>query len=186
MKSSSYRCDMSRLADFPDATPVRVVPCAPPLSAEDAAGLSGALDRLFAQFAREGRVRAWAIEVQLGGAALIIAYQPGDDEGHADLSGCSRDKIAGVLAAWEARCPTRTLSAPPILIAPAGSPRCVDRTDLRALVQTRQADDDTPVYDTTATTIGVWRSSPRRAGDTPLAAVIARARTINTLAESGS
>ncbi len=148
------------LADLADDAHIQLVPCDPPLGHADAIALSGAGDKLFAQFAREGRVAAWAIEAQVDGAVLAIAWQ-GDE----DLSGCSRDKIARLLLAHEQRDGRRLLSAPPIVVAGRAGARCVDRAGLRALAARGEVDAGSVVYDLRAATLGAWR----RASAIPIA-----------------
>ena len=138
------------LADLPDHARVHLVPCDPPLDAGDAEALVGQFDKLFAQFAREGRLQAWAVGAQLDGALLALAWI-GDD----DLSGCSRDKVARLLLTHEERSGRRLLSAPPILVATSSGARCVDRRGLRELIAAGGVEG---VYDLRAPTLGAWRS----------------------------
>lgn len=157
------------LADLPDEARIHLVPCDPPLPSDEAAALAAQLDRLFTQFAREGRVSAWAAAAQADGAVLLIAWV-GDD----DLSGCSRDKVARLLLAHEERAGRRLLSAPPIVVATASGPRCVDRRGLRALVASGAVDAAAGVYDLRVPTLGAWRSAGRvPLGRSPFAALLA-------------
>ena len=145
------------LADLPDHARLHLVPCDPPLAAADAEALVAQADKLFTQFAREGRLGAWAIEAQVDGAVLAMAWV-----GDADLSGCSRDKVARLLLTHEECTGRRLLGAPPILVATTAGARCVDRRGLRELIASGAVEG---VYDLRAATLGAWRS----AGRVPLA-----------------
>ena len=145
------------LSDLPDHARLHLVPCDPPLSPGDAEAFAGQFDKLFAQFAREGRLEAWAVASELDGAVLALAWT-----GEEDLSGCSRDKVARLLLTHEERSGRRLLSAPPILAATSAGARCVDRRGLRELIAAGALQG---VYDLRAPTLGVWR----RGGCAPLA-----------------
>lgn len=127
------------MSGLPDDARCRVILCQPPL-ADDA--LPRALDKLFAQFAREGRCRAWSCEAVHEGAALLLAWTP-----DAALSGCSHDKIHGVLAAHG-----RDPVPPPFCLRLAGGWRCLDRAGAR-----RHAAVDTPLLDHRCERLGDWR-----------------------------
>jgi hypothetical protein len=159
------------LAQLPDSARLLLVPSDPPLAGTDLAGLLAQVDKLFAQFAREGKVSAWGAEALAGGAILGIAW-----DGDADLSGCSRDLVARLLMTHEERSGRRLLSAPPIVVAARARTACVDRAGLRRLVATGEAGGETPVYDLRCATIGAWRAAPTRAlAAGPLAGVLAAA-----------
>lgn len=142
------------LADLSDHARLQLVPCDPPLTLAEGAALAAQLDKLFIQFAREDRIHAWAIAVEVEGALLVIAW-----EGDSELSGCSRDKVARLLLGHEERSGRRLLSAPPILIATAAGPRCVDRPGLRQLIASGAVDGQAAVYDLHAPTLGAWRTA---------------------------
>lgn len=125
---------------LPDDARCRVILAAPPL-ADDA--LPRALDKLFAQFVREGRCTAWSCAAEHAGAALVLAWTP-----DAPLSGCSHDKIAGVLAAHG-----RDPVPPPFCVRLGDVWRCVDRTGLRNLAKA-----DTPFLDHRLERLGDWRT----------------------------
>lgn len=147
---------MHAFADLPDDARVQVLPCDPPLTPEQSAALIAAIDKLFAQFAKEARLEGWAAEPAAGGALLVIA-----SHGAEVLSGCSKDKLAQILAAHEQRTGCRLLDAPPIVVEVASTPRCVDRATLRTLVTQGAVSALTFVYDTRVDRLGDWRSRGR-------------------------
>jgi hypothetical protein len=149
---------------------VRLLAVDPPLSPAAAQALLAALDKLLAQFAREGRLQRWAVASEAGGAALVIAWEG------PPISGCSHDKLAQVLAKHEAESGSSMLAAPPILIEVAGRPRAIDRAALKALVAAGQAGPGSTHWDLRVTTLGAWRRRGRRpAGETWLAPLLAPA-----------
>ena len=145
---------------LPDQASLQLVPCDPPLTLDATASLADQFAKLFAQFAREGRVSTWAVEAQADGSLLAIAWV-----GDADLSGCSRDKIARLLLTHEERHGRHLLSAPPIVVATHAGVRCVDRRGLRELIATGAVDAESLIYDLRCATLGAWRA----AGSVPLA-----------------
>ncbi len=147
---------MPALADLPDHARVQALPCDPSLTSAQAGDLIAAISKLFTQFVKENRIERWAIEPAAGGALLVIAWH-----GTEDLSGCSKDKLAQVLAAHEERTRSRLLAAPPIVIEVGGVARCVDRAGLRALAAQGVVGADTPVYDTRLEHLGDWRARSR-------------------------
>lgn len=161
---------MPGLDDLGDDALVRLLAADPPLSADASAALVGALDKLMAQFARDGRLTRWAVATDAGGAALVIAW-----EGPA-ISGCSHDKLAQVLAKHEESSGSRMLAAPPILLEIAGQPRAIDRATLKTLVASGQAGPTSTHWDLRVGTLGDWRHHGRRpARETWLAPLIAPA-----------
>ena len=159
---------MSGLDDLGDDALVRLLAADPPLSAEASAVLVSALDKLMAQFARDGRLTRWAVSTDAGGAALVIAW-----EGPA-ISGCSHDKLAQVLAKHEASSGSSMLAAPPILIEIAGAARAIDRATLKKLVAASQAGPTSMHWDLRISTLGEWRKHGRRpAAETWLAPLLA-------------
>ncbi|HYE03898.1 MAG TPA: hypothetical protein VEL07_00135 [Planctomycetota bacterium] len=156
------------LADLPDDAYVQIVALDPPPA--DAGEIVAALDKLLRQLAREGRIAAWAVEAAAGGAALVIAWH-----GAEDLSGCSKDKLAQVLADRERRGGVAILSAPPLLVELAGGARAVDRATLRRLIADGAVDAATPVYDRRVRRLGEWRAHGRVAlGASWLAELVGR------------
>ncbi len=129
---------------LPDDASCRVVTCDPPLS-DDA--LPEALGKLFAQFVREQRCDAWSCMREHAGAALVLAWTP-----DVALSGCSHDKINGVLASHE-RDGRRLLAPPPMCIRTDDGWRCVDRAGLRRL-----ATAATAMLDHRLERLGDWRT----------------------------
>jgi hypothetical protein len=155
------------MPDLTDDCLVRIATIAPPLNAESAAALVRALDKLFAQFAREARCQAWSITVEAGGAAVVMGWS-----GPA-LSGCSHDKINGVLTAQETATGAALLAAPPIL---AGDPpRALDRSRLKQAITQGAIDGSTPWFDVRAATLGAWRASPRPLRDSPFGLLLSAA-----------
>lgn len=147
---------MPALSDLPPNARLVLRPIHPPLTPDAAAALVQAIDKLFAQFTREDRVSAHAVEVLANGAVLAVAFV--DDT---PLSGCSHDKLAQVLAAHEARTGAKVLDAPPIMVEVDGTPTCVDRAGLKALVAAGRVSADTTHWDLRVDTIGAWRERGR-------------------------
>lgn len=147
---------MPSLDELADHALVRLLAADPPLSAEASTALLSALDKLMAQFARDGRLTRWAVATDAGGAALIIAW-----EGDA-ISGCSHDKLAQVLAKHEESSGCRMLTAPPILIEITGRPQAVDRATLKKLAAAGQAGPASTHWDLRVGTLGEWRRHGRR------------------------
>lgn len=157
------------LADLPDDAQVRVIASDPVFTSALGAELAAAIDKLFVQFQREGRVVAWASEVQAGGAVLVLAWtdQP--------ISGCSHDKLGGVLEAFAAKSQRRLLDAPPIVIATRSGVRCTDRAGLRGLLAAGEVDGTSAVWLRSVTTLGEWRRDGGRSlMDGPLATLVNR------------
>ena len=125
---------------LPDAARCRIILCSPPC-ADDA--LAVAVGKLFAQFAREGRCERWSCTIEHAGAALVLAWLP-----DVALSGCSHDKIHGVLAAHG-----RDPVPPPFCVMVDGAWRCLDRAGLR-----QYANAATPLLDHRLERLGDWRA----------------------------
>lgn len=157
------------LADLPDTAQLRVIASDPPFDAATGQELQGAIDKLFVQFRREGRVADWASDLQAEGALLVLAWT------EAPISGCSHDKIGGVLAAFAERGNRRLLDAPPIVVATREGVRCTDRGGLRSMLADGIANGDSQLWLRSATTLGQWRNEAgRRLADSPLAALLRR------------
>jgi len=133
------------MPELPDDARCRILIADPDFG--DPAQLIAGLDKLFAQFAREQRLVGWDIHSAHDGAALVLAWTP-----DAPLSGCSHDKLNGVVALHETRTGCRILTAPPLRIRVGGCWRCVDRAGLRAM-----ADRSTPLIDHHLERVGDWR-----------------------------
>jgi hypothetical protein len=147
---------MTSLSDLPPTARLVLRPIHPPLAPDAVAGLVQAIDKLFAQFTREKRVSAHAVEVIADGAVLAVAFV--DDT---PLSGCSHDKLAQVLAAHEARTGAKLLDAPPIMVEVDGRPVSVDRAGLKALVTAGRVTRDSIHWDLRVDTIGGWHERGR-------------------------
>ncbi len=124
---------------LPDEARCRIILCHPPCTQD----LATAMGKLFAQFAREQRCNDWSCTVEHDGAALVLAWMP-----DTTLSGCSHDKIHGVLTAHG-----REPVPPPFCVRLDGAWRCLDRTGLRQL-----ATADTPMLDHRLERLGDWRA----------------------------
>jgi hypothetical protein len=158
---------MPSLDDLGDDALVRLLAAHPPLSPAAAVALLAALDKLLAQFAREGRLTRWAVASEADGAVVVIAWEG------PPISGCSHDKLAQVLARHEESSGASVLAAPPILIEVAGKPRALDRAALKALVAAGQAGPSSTHWDLRVGTLGEWRRRGRRpAGETWLAPLL--------------
>jgi hypothetical protein len=139
-----------------DTAEILLVPADPPLDAARWGRLEGALGKLFAQFAREGRTSAWGVELVAGGAIVAIAW-----EGSGQLSGCGRDTLTRLLLAQEVD-GQRLIGAPPLVVEVAGAARCCDRASLRALAASGAVGATTPAYDLRVADLGSWRVRGRR------------------------
>ncbi len=133
---------------LPDTAPVRILTCEPPLA--EGPALEAALGKLLAQFVREGRCAAGEATVAAGGRAIVIAW-----DGPA-LSGCSHDKINGVVTAFA----PQALVSPPILVEGA----CCLRGDLKRRVAAGEVTATTPWWDVRVTTLGAWQQQPQPLG----------------------
>ena len=149
-----------------DASLVRILAAEPALPPAAAAVLPTALDKLFAQFAREGRCSAHAVNVEQDGRFLVMAW-----DGPA-LSGCSHDKLSQVVAQHETRSGAVMLAAPPIAIGAPGAVALVDRPGLRALLAAAMVDGATPWWDVRAATLGAWRAGPLPLAASPFARLL--------------
>lgn len=147
---------MPALSDLPPTARLVLRPIHPPLAPEAATALVQAIDKLFAQFTREDRVSAHAVEVLADGAVLAVAFVDGTP-----LSGCSHDKLAQVLAAHEARTGAKLLDAPPIMVEVDGKPTSVDRSGLKALVAAGRVTSASTHWDLRVDTIGAWQERGR-------------------------
>jgi len=166
--AGAYEQVMDALADLPDQARIRLLPVDPPLDQDAGAALCAAIDKLMRQFAREGRLVRWAVEVLGGGAVLAIATLAGEE-----LSGCSQDKLAQLLAHHEQATNRRIVAAPPIVVEIAGQPRCLDRALLRACAARGEVTASSVHWDVRVLTLGAWRRAGRvAAGESWLAALL--------------
>lgn len=147
---------MPALSDLPPSARLALRPIHPPLTPDAANALVQAIDKLFAQFGRENRIAEHAVEVWADGAVLAIGFMD-----HGQLSGCSHDKLAQVLAAHEARTGAKLLDAPPIMVEVDGKPISVDRAGLKALVAAGRVTRDSTHWDLRVDTIGAWQERGR-------------------------
>ena len=153
----AYEQAMDELADLPDHARIRLLPVDPILDQAAGAALRAAIDKLMRQFAHEGRVGRWAVEVLGGGAVLAIATL-----GAEELSGCSQDKLASLLAHHEQLGSRLIVAAPPIVVEIAGQPRCLDRRRLRAGAERGEVTAASVHWDVRVATLGEWRRAGRR------------------------
>jgi hypothetical protein len=159
---------MDALDDLPDQARIRLLPVDPPLDQAAGAALCAAIDKLMRQFAREDRLERWAVCVLGGGAVLAIASL-----GAQELSGCSQDKLAQLLAHHEHALSRSIVAAPPIVVEIEGLPRCLDRRELRACAARGEVTAESVHWDVRVTTLGAWRRSGRcAAGSGWLAALL--------------
>ena len=145
---------------------VRVVASDPAMPPTIAREVTAAIDKLFLQFIREGRCTNAAVTTEADGRFLVIAWEG------PPLSGCSHDKIAQVIAAYEARCGCALLAAPPIAIGDPAAVHLTDRAGLRRMVASSACDAQTPVWDLRAVTLGDWRSGPVVLGSSVWASLV--------------
>ncbi|TVR13007.1 MAG: hypothetical protein EA401_07865 [Planctomycetota bacterium] len=134
---------------------LKVYPAYPPLPAQIAGELTTALDKLFVQFAREGRCLCGGAQVVTDGAFVLVAW-----EGH-DLSGCSYDKIAKILGRY-AESGHDLLTPPPLIIDRGRGVEWCSHGDFRAAVASGRVSDDAYAWDTMAQTLGEWRQGACR------------------------
>lgn len=121
----------------------RIVLLHPAIDSAAGERLRAACDKLFAQFVREGRCEAWSATVEHNGAALVLAWSPA-----VALSGCSHDKIHGLLAAHG-----REPVPPPLCVRLGDAWTCLDRAGLRA-----RATAATALLDHRLERLGDWRA----------------------------
>ncbi len=148
--------DDGNASSLPDSAEIRLVPPQPPLDAAAWAALSAALERRFALFTAQGRIRAHALALLAGGAVVLMAW-----EGAEPLSGCSRDAVSRDLLAAEegGQC---LISAPPLVVEVAGIPQVVDRSRLRVLIQDGLVTGASILYDLNLVQLGAWRQHGRQ------------------------
>jgi hypothetical protein len=142
----------TRLADLPDTAFLRIIPSEPALDQDQGDALMSALDKLFVQFAKEGRIDTWAIEKDPEGPFLLAAWCS------ADLSGCSKDKIAQVLALHEERTGAALLAPPPLAVLDGAVTRFFGHKTFAEAVRSGSISSDTLAWDTLAADLGAWRS----------------------------
>jgi hypothetical protein len=128
---------------LPDAARCRIILLTPPANPADGERLANACSKLFAQFIREGRCDSASCTIEHDGAALVLAWTS-----DAPLSGCSHDKIHGVLAAHG-----RDPVPPPFCVQLDGTWRCLARGEFR-----RTAQVATPLLDHRCERLGDWRA----------------------------
>ncbi len=136
----------SMLDHLPDAARIHLA--IRPDPALDAGPVLVAMDKLFAHFLREGRCSAHGSAMVAEGAALVLAWVGGP------LSGCSHDKIAGILTHHH------LLDAPPIAVATGAGWTTVHRAGLRTLAAAGSLTGD--FLDTQVTDLGALRRSGLR------------------------
>ena len=164
------------LDHLPAASALRLFPISPACDPPTAARLQAALDKLFAQFAREARLTAWGSTLLASGGVLAVAWQAPDT-----LSGCSHDRLARLLSHFEDD-QRRILNAPPMVIE--ASPRaadgrtpsleeavvvCCDRSGLRRLLSDGRVNADSLVWNLqVATLAALFQDCRRPLADHPL------------------
>ena len=141
----------------------RIVVLHPAMDPTAGERLRTACDKLFAQFIREGRCDAAEISIEHDGAALVLAWSP-----DVALSGCSHDKIHGLLAAHD-----RDPVPPPFCVRLAEGWACLNRAGLRA-----KAGADTPMLDHRLEHLGDWRARGLTTVGASWAAPILTPRTV--------
>jgi hypothetical protein len=146
------------------AAQVRVFAAEPALSATSASALCTALERLLAQFVREGRCASGQATAEAGGRFVVVTW-----EGSA-LSGCSHDKLAQVVTRYASEAASAILDAPPIAIGIP--PRLTDRAGLRAELAAGTAERMIPVWPRWAATLGEWQAGPVPLAESPFARLV--------------
>lgn len=169
------------IADLSSDALIRVFAAEPAMPVQVANEMVAAIDKLFLQFMREGRCQTAAAETEANGRFLVIAWEG------PPLSGCSHDKIAQVITAYEARCGCALLTAPPIAIGERAAVRVTNRAGLRASLASGACDSRTPVWNLRAATVGEWRRGPVELGSSIWASVAqASSGSAGTLGTTGS
>jgi len=139
------------IEQLPDTALVRVIVATPSLDPAAGSALTMTLGKLFTQFAREDRVQSWSTMVVADGAVLLCAWTGGA------LSGCSHDKLHGVLAHYE-RDGLMLLDTPPIAVRGVDGWRHGTRADLRAWIAAGAVSAASVYVDRTVATLGEWRA----------------------------
>jgi len=85
------------IADLSSCALIRVFASEPAMPPVVASEMVAAIEKLLTQFTREGRCTVAAASTEADGRFLVIAWEG------PPLSGCSHDKIAQVIAAYEVR-----------------------------------------------------------------------------------
>jgi hypothetical protein len=166
-------CPLDRLDD---SAAIRVFPAHPALSADAARALVAGIDRLFAAFAKEGRLLDHAAAAVHDGRFVIAAWISGGTH-HEGISGCSHDKLARLVAEHEQRSGSALLDPPPIGLDLAdGYLRC-QPAEFRRRAAAGLIDTSAMAWDHLLTNLGEWRRRGRRPiADHWLAPVLQRAR----------
>ena len=160
------------LTALPTDAAVRVVFCPPVMDAMASAELASAVDKLFAQFEREGSVTTYALEMQAADRFLVLAWC----EPSQLLSGCRKDKLAKVLTLHGERHGCDLLVPPPILLATDAGPKPVTQGALRSQVSVGAAGLDSLAWNHLAQQLGEWnQGQPQPIAEIPwLATAVSR------------
>jgi hypothetical protein len=149
-------------ASLPDDARLWVFAAAEPVAGDAERALLDAADQFLAGWAAHGVPLRCARDWRDGRFLAI-----GVDQSVEGASGCSIDGLFRSLRALEPRLGTTLLAGGRVYWRDAeGAVRSADRARFRGLAQEGALGGDTPVFDTTATTVGAWRGAFER----PLAA----------------
>ena len=149
-------------ASLPDDARVWVFAAADPVAGDAERVLLEATDRFLAGWAAHGVPLRCALDWREGRFLAV-----GVDQSVEGASGCSIDGMFRSLRGLEPQLGTSLLAAGRVYWREAdGTVRSADRARFRALAGEGALDAATPVFDTTVTTAGAWRTAFER----PLAA----------------
>lgn len=143
------------MAEMPDDARCWVFAATSPLLGEAAEALLAAVDAYLDRWAAHGTPLVCSRDWQQD-RFLTIAV----DEGATGASGCSIDGLFRVLAAQETQLGVSLTDAGRVYWRhPDGSVQSAPRPAFRAAAAAGTVTTDTPVFDTTVTTIGRWRTA---------------------------
>ncbi len=140
------------LVDMPDNANLRIIAAWPGLSSADGAHVIQALKKLFLQFNREGRCQESAYAIVADGHGVVIAWNG------PLLSGCSHDKINGIMRHYETA-GRSLLLAPPITVKGHDGWLCGTRREVQAWIAAGQVDGASLYLHRAVTDVGAWRHS---------------------------
>ena len=138
---------------LPDDARLWVFPVQDPLDPEEVRSLLGEVDAFLDGWAAHGTpltgARHWVED-----RFLLV----GVDQRSVPPSGCSIDAMVRVLKAAEARSGKTLVGHGPLYLrGEDGGVRAMSRAEFRAAAQAGELSTETPVFDTTLTSVGAWR-----------------------------
>lgn len=144
---------------LPDDARLWIFGARAPLDDVDAPRLLGAVDRFLKEWKAHGQPLTCAREFR-DEHFLAVAV----DERASDASGCSIDGLFKLLQQAEEGIGTSMVGGGLVHFRDAsGFVHCVTRTDFQVMAQDGDVSAETPVFDTTLTTVGEYRARFERA-----------------------